>query len=334
MLIRVITLFLVLGWIAPPSLRAQSPQVLTDALQSLADAVVKEIEQGGKRKIAVVPFHDLALQQETMFGRYVSEELVTRLFQTGNVDIVERQRLDALLEEAKLGTTGVVEPATAREIGKVAGVDALVTGTIADFQSFVAVNARLVDTETGQIFGAAQVKIVRDDDVEKILAMPLPKANQPEDLEAGFEAHRDTSNLEKGAVPLLRAVADEISYELLGCHGKNVQINCEFRVINGTLDQDFRVYLRGSRAFDEKGTEYAVTNVEIANSTNEGGWTEKWLVKGVPTPMSVSIESSGHTQRLSLLELRLTELYEGRTMGGAARLPTPVVQFRDIPIKY
>lgn len=330
MLIRVITLFLVLGWIAPPSLRAQSPQVLTDALQSLADAVVQEVEQGGKKKIAVIPFQDMVAERETMFGRYIAEELVTRLFQNRNVEIVERQRLDMLLAEAKLGTTGLIDPSTARQIGKVAGVEALVMGTITDLQSFVAVNARLVDTQTGQIFGAAQVKVVRDDDVKKILALSLPgvegsrAAGTSESVQGGRK-------LDERPAPIQRTVVDDITYELLACHGDGLQITCEFQITNGGEDRDYRVYVGGSRAFDDKGYEYAVKYVEIANTrTQRQPWIEKRLVTGVPTPLRVRIETMRRVERLSLLELRL---HEGVRFGYRGNLPADVVQFRSIPVK-
>src|SRR4030095_11254893 len=105
-----------------------------------------------------------------------SEELVTDLFTSGGLDIVERSMLDRLLGEAKLGETGVIDPETATKVGKVAGVDAIVTGTITDLQSYVALNCRLIDTRTGRIFGAAQSKIVKDDDVRKIMGASLPSA--------------------------------------------------------------------------------------------------------------------------------------------------------------
>lgn len=82
--------------------------------------------------------------------------------------------LDKLLGEIRLSQTGLIDPDTAKRLGKIAGVDAIVTGTITDLQSYVALNCRLIDAQTGNIFGAAQTKIVKDDDVRKILGVQLP----------------------------------------------------------------------------------------------------------------------------------------------------------------
>lgn len=56
----------------------------------------------------------------------------------------------------------------------------IVTGTITDLQSYVAVNCRMIDTQTGRIFAAAEARIAKDDDVKKIMGMPLESgASQP-----------------------------------------------------------------------------------------------------------------------------------------------------------
>jgi hypothetical protein len=87
--------------------------------------------------------------------------------------VVERAQLDKLLGEQKLKQTGAIDPATAKEVGRIAGVDAIITGSVTDLQSMVGINARLIDTATGEIFAEAQVKITKDDDVKKIMTVVL-----------------------------------------------------------------------------------------------------------------------------------------------------------------
>ena len=146
-------------------LRAQ--KTLGDGIKELATQISTSAAKQQKQKIAVLPFRELE-GQPTVLGTYLAEELVTNLFQLGNFEIVERQLLDKVLGELKVEQSGAIDPSTAKEIGRVTGVDAIVTGSITDLQSFVGVNCRLIDTTTGKIFGAAQTKITKDDDVKKI----------------------------------------------------------------------------------------------------------------------------------------------------------------------
>src|SRR5438132_3850070 len=144
-------------------------KTLGDGIKDLAAQITASAAKQQKQKIAVLPFRELE-GQPTVLGTYLAEELVTNLFQLGNFEIVERQLLDKVLGELKVEQSGAIDPSTAKEIGRVTGVDAIVTGSITDLQSFVGVNCRLIDTTTGKIFGAAQTKITKDDDVKKIMS--------------------------------------------------------------------------------------------------------------------------------------------------------------------
>ncbi|HEX8151662.1 MAG TPA: FlgO family outer membrane protein, partial [Thermoanaerobaculia bacterium] len=148
-----------------PSLFAQ--KMLSDAVKDLAAQISAHATKEQKKRVAVIPFQELD-GQSTVLGTYIAEELLSHLVNSG-LKIVERGMLDKILAEQKLQRTGAIDEKTAKQIGKIAGVDAIVTGSIADLQSNVGVNCRLIDTTTGDIFGAAQVKIAKDDDVKKIM---------------------------------------------------------------------------------------------------------------------------------------------------------------------
>src|SRR6476659_3866405 len=152
---------------------AYSQKILAEGIKDLATQIATNVSKEKKQKVAILPFRELD-GKPTILGTYISEELVTDLFMIGGLDIVERTMLDRLLGEIKLGQTGVIDPETAKKVGKVAGVDAIVTGSITDLQSYVALNCRLIDAQTGHVFAAAQTKIVKDDDVRKIMGAALP----------------------------------------------------------------------------------------------------------------------------------------------------------------
>lgn len=63
--------------------------------------------------------------EETLRGRVES-----KLVGEAGVNVFSRSQLDALLIERALGTSGIIDPATAVEIGTLTGVSKLVTGTV------------------------------------------------------------------------------------------------------------------------------------------------------------------------------------------------------------
>jgi len=68
----------------------------------------------------------------TKLGRYISEELTTRLYLTGKFEVIERKLLDKIIEEQKISMSGMIDESSAVELGRVLGVDAIASGTITD----------------------------------------------------------------------------------------------------------------------------------------------------------------------------------------------------------
>ena len=66
-------------------------------------------------------------------GSAAADELTTQLVKTGRFTVVERSQLGAVLAEQNLGQSGAVTAATAAKIGKVLGVQFLLTGSITQF---------------------------------------------------------------------------------------------------------------------------------------------------------------------------------------------------------
>ncbi|MCE9552599.1 MAG: hypothetical protein K8T91_04375 [Planctomycetes bacterium] len=131
---------------------------------SLCDQITKGYNgrrSTSKPTIAVVEFSDLSGNVSNL-GRLLSEELITRLFATGNYKVIERLLLNKAIAEHKLQLQGLVDPKSAKELGKILGVDAIVSGTIAEVGNSMRVNARLISTETGEILSVAAVTMRRE----------------------------------------------------------------------------------------------------------------------------------------------------------------------------
>ena len=81
----------------------------------------------------------------------LAQMLITDLAELGEIRVVERARLKALLEEQKLGASGKVDAASAARVGKLLGARALVLGSFFDLGGALRVDARVVEVETGKI---------------------------------------------------------------------------------------------------------------------------------------------------------------------------------------
>ena len=114
------------------------------------------------KRVAVVPFNAPS-GSASFSGAIVSERLVIQILARGELDLVERGQLDKILEEQRLGVFGIMDQDTVKTLGKVLGVDAILTGTIVELKGDrVEINARLIHTETAQVLAADTVSVAKD----------------------------------------------------------------------------------------------------------------------------------------------------------------------------
>src|SRR5215211_4279134 len=83
----------------------KAQDTLDQRLDTLARQIANNLTENQKRTIAVVEFSDLK-GNVTNFGRFLSEELITRLYQTKKFKVIERQQLNKIIAEQKLSLTG------------------------------------------------------------------------------------------------------------------------------------------------------------------------------------------------------------------------------------
>jgi curli biogenesis system outer membrane secretion channel CsgG len=110
-------------------------------------------------KTAVVEFEergDLGIQDA---GAIVAEWITTSLNKTGAFEVYERLSLEKLMEEHELGMSGLMNEETIAEIGRMRGVEAIVTGSVIKFGNIISVTAKVVEVETAKILDSADAKV-------------------------------------------------------------------------------------------------------------------------------------------------------------------------------
>jgi len=126
-----------------------------------------------KKRIAVSAFDDGSGYHGG--GTGVSDMLATALVKSGKFVVVERKEIDKVLQEQKMGLSGVITEQTAPQVGRMLGVDLLVVGSVSELgtkersiggsiplvgagvttkTARAAVDIRLVNTTTGEIIAA------------------------------------------------------------------------------------------------------------------------------------------------------------------------------------
>jgi TolB-like protein len=114
--------------------------------------------------VAILPFEDRGSygQDKEVFRALalgIPATLVSELSGHTELRLVDRKRVAQALQSQGLGPNARVDAATAARVGKQVGARYAVTGNFADFYGKFRLDARIVDTDNGQI-----VKVVSNDD--------------------------------------------------------------------------------------------------------------------------------------------------------------------------
>ena len=141
-------------------------------INGIVNQIINSMETKNKKNLAVMDFKNIDHSVSKM-GMYLSETLITKLFQTDKFEVIERSQLDQALKEIGLSQTGIIDSETTKKVGKILGVDSLAIGTITDLVDTVEINARLVSTETGKVFAVASSEVKKDKVVAKLLGQTI-----------------------------------------------------------------------------------------------------------------------------------------------------------------
>ena len=298
----------------------QAPQTLDSKLDDLVNQIVFSLSQNQKTKIAVIEFSDIQ-GNITNLGKYLAEELTTRLYRTGKFEVVERQLMNKLIKEQELGISGFIDDNTAVSLGQILGVDAIASGSITDLGKSIKVNARLISTESGKVFSVASVKIPKDETIRMLLGQTFETLTT---IKTETQIPTNSIVEKKG-----------LKFELIEARMYGRTVICQVKITNPTEDDKdlivrhmgrFNNKYENTKIYDDIGNENIVLEVKFANNKLidiiQRGFLQKKIIAGTSVNMELRIEEvSSKATKITLLQIICGDY------------PGYKVEFRNIPIK-
>ncbi len=299
------------------SVLTASAQDIRAGVEQLASQIDKASPEGKQLRVAVADFPDL--QGVTSdFGRYVASRLTTRLAQSPKFFVIERQRLGQVLAELKFGMSDLVDPAKAKQLGLMVGVEAILVGTVSDLGNQVDLDARMIEIETNRMLLGATVTISKDPTVTAMLERGRQETvAAPEGLGA-------PSAVIAAPAPQSKAV-QRVEFEwgvadLKNCTIAGTTVRCDFTVTNKTYNLS-GIYIWASQTtlYDDLGNEYHAERAALASKIGE--YVEHTFAPQVVTP--ARLEFKGVSSQASKAVVLIIKF------GGTST----TIEFRDVPLQ-
>ena len=149
------------------SSRMETSRSATLPMGALTYDPARVTQVGSRLGVAVIPLElkgDMA-----RYGDALTDKMVTQLVNLRRFKVIERAALDKVIAEQQLQVSGAVDEATAVQVGRIAGADAIILATASETRDGGKVNARVIDTETSETIVARSEQVTGSDveDFEK-----------------------------------------------------------------------------------------------------------------------------------------------------------------------
>jgi|GEM_PF-1073377 len=124
-------------------------------------------EVSEKERIAVFDFSRSAVNAPPLYENSVCEKFTYVVVKLGRFTVVEREKLASVMKELKLSLSGLVDPNTAAQVGKLLGAKYIITGDLRDYgQKYsdkeykvnIGITVKIIEVATAEIIDAIEVE--------------------------------------------------------------------------------------------------------------------------------------------------------------------------------
>jgi curli biogenesis system outer membrane secretion channel CsgG len=198
-----------------------------------------------KKRVAISRFEDRSGSGFSHLGSGVADMLATALVKSGKFAVIERQELDKLVEEQKLGESGLVTAQTAPKVGQLLGAELFVVGAVTECgtkesnigggvsvfggglktkKARTVVDIRLINTSTGEIIAS---------EAEEGTESTTGVAVRYENMDFNNQDSWDNTDIGKATREAVNKTIDLISnnMEKIPWSGKIIKVNTDGTVL-------------------------------------------------------------------------------------------------------
>lgn len=258
-------------------------------IKKLSATMAEKIAEAEKNKVAVVDFTDLQ-GNVTELGRFIAEEFSSALSKTGKeFTVVDRVHLNVIVKEKKLSATGLIDSHAAMKLGKIQGVEALITGTLTPFGDSVRIVVKVLDSFTAGVIGSNEGNIAKTKVIEELLSRGIAGGGS--------------------SIPvILKAENKGFIFALQNCKKSGQGVTCSLLTTSKDQDKRLRIYRwrndERTRIIDNLGNECISKQVQLGQESTTGRYLRNLLVAGVPTKTIITFDCvTPEATTIALLEI-------------------------------
>jgi hypothetical protein len=143
-------------------------QGILQMVRDLGTTLHPAYRDGKKRKLGWIEFSDIDRETVTAFDNYVTHEASHFAFMLESIGasfkLVERFLLEKVLHELKFEQgSGYIDPNSAKQFGKIHGLDVIASGVTTVSPDYIDISAKIIETQEGGVVAVGKAKVPFND---------------------------------------------------------------------------------------------------------------------------------------------------------------------------
>jgi TolB-like protein len=146
-------------------------QTYDAAIEKVCNMMAKKLNTFSNIKVAVYPFIN-EINNKSLASIAITDDFWSYLTNvSNNFSVMDRETLDYYMEEHELNDNGLIDPNTAKQFGMLIAADAYITGKVRIFPTYLKINTKAVNTQTGTIMAAGIGRVPLDYETAQYLGI-------------------------------------------------------------------------------------------------------------------------------------------------------------------
>lgn len=280
-------------------------------IKTLAEELANELSKSQKTILAVANFIDLQ-GNETELGKYLAEEFSFALREANpSLKIIDRSRVNFLLKEQGLTTSGLVDPKATAKLGKLAGIEALLTGIITPRGDSIRLTVKALNLETAITLADSRGEIPRTQSLSDLFDSFIQRRGNQAARSSLSSNARTRASRARGMAITQTVELEGFRADLEQCIAENKTVTCQLTVMR-TAKGDFQAEFYRSRGnglrtriFDAYGSESWASYLSVGQKGCDScGDIDSRMPESIPVRVKAIFKLlDSNVDRLALLEV-------------------------------
>jgi hypothetical protein len=266
-------------------------QAQAQDLTKLATDLAAKIHTAKHSRVTVLDFLDLD-KKTTKLGKLLAFKLQAALTEPERgLEVIDQTQIAQLFDQMEKLSEGLIDPATGQQLGRMAGTEVLVVGTVMVSENSVKLDVKAIDLQTAKMIAAGSASTVRVGLVDRLAKEAEGEEPEATSAAQGPEKASGSATPAVAKSPVRTRRDQALLFTLEGCSLAADAATCSVTV---TSDRDLQLAISfKSRAWNSAGEEHGPSAIVIANSRSEERCAVKEVLKKVPTQVSLTFPQFG-----------------------------------------